>query len=92
MAGLRLCAYIAAASTLRTPPAEASILQHCRDTLPAAAVPLRAVVLPRLPPGPAGKVLRGELPEPSWTSPLTGLLWHSSGIKTRVSTACLDIM
>ena len=71
-AGPRLCAYVTIASHVRTPPTESSLLQHCRDALPAAAVPLRAVVLPKLPRGPAGKVQRGELPEPRWTSPLTG--------------------
>ena len=70
IAGPRICAYVAVAS--RDPQSEASLLQHCRAVLAPPAVPLRAVVLPRLPRGPAGKVLRGELPEPSWTSPLTG--------------------
>jgi len=73
IAGPRVCAYVTVASHVRIAPTEALLLQHCRDALPAAAVPLRAAVLPKLPLGPAGKVLRGELPEPVWTSPLAGV-------------------
>jgi hypothetical protein len=51
---------------------EVDVLRRCRGNLQAAAVPVRAIVLPALPRGPAGKVARGELPEPSWLSPLTG--------------------
>ena len=71
-AGHRLCAYVAAAGQATATVSEMFVLQQCRDALQAAAVPARAVVLPALPRGPAGKVLRGELPEPSWTSPLAG--------------------
>ncbi len=72
-AGSRLCAYVTAAGHVSTPPSESSLLQHCQDALPAAAVPLRAVVLPKLPRRSAGKLLRGELPEPVWTSSLAGV-------------------
>lgn len=59
----QLVAYLVA-SPERTPPAEATLASELGQRLPDYMVPVRYVVLERLPRGPSGKIDRAALPRP----------------------------
>jgi long-chain acyl-CoA synthetase len=69
-AGEAVRAYIVAELT---PPTEAEVIAHCRETLAAYKVPRSVRFVEELPKSPIGKILRRELRVTAVTSPTAGI-------------------